>query len=313
LVDAPVSADWLEVSVCNEQASAEQIEDWLFEAGALSVTLRDTQDDDGDLAHAVLEPVPGEVRLWERVTLVGLFAGDTHPEQLRNALHLSAAIQELSLPDYQLAGLADREWERTWMDTFKPMQFGERFWICPTRQLPPDQDAINLRLDPGLAFGTGTHATTAQCLSWLGQKTANSLVPLADRTVIDYGCGSGVLAIASLLLGASKAWAVDIDEQALLSTRENAGHNGVSERLSIGQPALIDDVEADVVLANILFKPLMALAEAMACRVKPGGHLVLSGILEDQMEPLRLRYNHHFEFSPGQVSDGWALMTATRR
>lgn len=308
-----MSAEWLEVTVRCEKSTADQLEDWLFESGALSVTLRDSQDDDGDLAHAVLEPEPGEVRLWEQVTLVGLFARDTHLEELRNALHLSAAIHELALPDYQLAGLPDREWERTWMDTFKPMQFGERFWICPTEHVPPDKDALNLRLDPGLAFGTGTHATTAQCLSWLGQQTAHSLEPLANRTVIDFGCGSGVLAIAALLLGASKAWAVDIDEQALLSTRENAAQNGVSERLLVGQPVLVDGVQVDIVLANILFKPLMALSDVMASAVKPDGYLVLSGILEDQMEPLRLRYNQHFKFAPGQATDGWALMTATRR
>lgn len=308
-----MSAEWLEVTVRSEKSTANQLEDWLFEAGALSVTLHDSQDDDGDLTHAVLEPVPGEVRLWEQVTLVGLFARETAPEELRNALLLSAAIHEQALPDYQLTGLEDREWERTWMDTFKPMQFGERFWICPTEHLPPDKDAINLRLDPGLAFGTGTHATTAQCLSWLGLQTAKSLEPIAGRTVIDYGCGSGVLAIAALLLGASKVWAVDIDEQALLSTRENAAQNGVSDRLLIGQPELVDGVQADIMLANILFKPLIALADVMASAVKPGGHLILSGILEDQMEPLRLRYNQHFEFAPGQATDGWALMTATRR
>lgn len=308
-----MSSEWLEVTVRSEQGTAEQLEGWLFEAGALSVTLRDSHEDDGDLSHAVLEPVPGEVRLWEQVTLVGLFARDMHPEELRNALHLSAAIHELALPSYQLDALADREWARTWMDTFKPMQFGERFWICPTEHSPPDSDAINLRLDPGLAFGTGTHATTAQCLSWLGEQTSRSLEPLKGRTVIDYGCGSGVLAIAALLLGASKAWAVDIDEQALLATRENARQNGVSERLLVGQPVLVESVEADIVLANILFKPLMALADTMALAVKPGGALIMSGILEDQMDALRLRYNNDFEFALGQATDGWALMTATRR
>lgn len=307
-----MSNDWQEVTVRAEKSDVEQLEQWLFESGALSVTLRDSHSDD-DLTHAVLEPVPGEVRLWEQVTLVGLYAHETTPEQLHNALLLSAAIHELALPEYQLDALADREWERTWMDTFKPMRFGERFWICPTRQEPPDSDAINLRLDPGLAFGTGTHATTAQCLEWLGAQTARSLSPLSSRTVIDYGCGSGVLAIAALLLGASRAWAVDIDDQALLSTRENALHNGVAERLEIGQPDLVGDVVADIVLANILFKPLMGLADVMASTVKPGGCLILSGILEDQMEALQLRYNQYFEFAPGQATDGWALMTATRR
>lgn len=307
-----MSDDWLEVTLQGKQTDVDTLEDWLFEAGALSVTLRDSEDDD-DIAHAVLEPVPGEVRLWDEVTLVGLFAQDSTPAQVQDALHLSAAIQGLSVPVYRISTLGDREWERAWMDNFRPMQFGEKLWICPTQQVAPDPDAVTIRLDPGLAFGTGTHATTAQCLAWMGEKTKETLMPFEGMSVIDYGCGSGVLAIAALMLGAKEAWAVDIDEQAILATRINAEQNKVLENIQVGQPEILGSVTVDVLMANILFKPLMSLADNLAQNVRPGGALVLSGILEEQMEPLRLRYNDNFEFAPNQVQDGWALMTAIRR
>lgn len=304
--------DWLEVTAKTGKDTVEELENWFFEAGALSVTLRDS-DEDEDLSHAVLEPVPGEVRLWDAVTVVALFSRETTPEDLQNALHLSAAVNGVTIPVYTMSTLGDQAWERSWMDTFKPMQFGAGFWICPTAQAVPDEHAVTLRLDPGLAFGTGTHATTAQCLHWLGQHTKHSLKPFAGMQVVDFGCGSGVLAIAALLLGADHAWAVDIDEQALSASRSNALQNGVLDQLSVGQPELVSAITADILMANILFKPLMELADKLAQNVKPGGRLLLSGILADQMDALRMRYNANFEFDPGQVQDGWAMMTATRR
>lgn len=305
-------ADWLEVTLATTRDEVEALEEWLFEAGALSVTLQDSHDDD-DLTHAVLEPVPGEVRLWEEVTLIGLFARETELEQLHDALYLAAAINGLAVPPFSVSRLQEREWERTWMDTFKPMQFGEHFWICPTEQSPPDASAINLRLDPGMAFGTGTHATTAQCLAWMGAQTARTLRPLQGQRVIDYGCGSGVLAIAALLLGADKVWAVDIDPQALTATHDNARHNGVLDRLEIGMPDLVNEMSVELVLANILFKPLMDLADKLTAAVVPGGCLIVSGILQEQVQPLQDRYGAHFDFEPDQARDGWALMTAIRR
>jgi ribosomal protein L11 methyltransferase len=305
-------ADWFEVTLQTSRTEAEVLEQWLFDAGALSVTLRDGCDDE-DLSHAVLEPAPAEVRLWETVTLVGLFPRDTPLAKLHDSLYLSAAVLGLAMPAFRITTLAEREWARAWMDDFHPMQFGEHFWICPTGQAPPDTSAINLRLDPGMAFGTGTHATTAQCLAFLGAMTARSLRPLQGCRVIDYGCGSGVLAIAALLLGADSAWAVDIDPQALTATHDNAVQNGVIDRLKTGQPDLVDGIVVELVLANILFKPLMDLTDSLARATCKGGRLVVSGILEEQMEPLRLRYNEHFEFETGQARDGWALMTAIRR
>lgn len=308
-----MAEDWLEVSVDGARESAEVLEQWLFDAGALSVTLSDSVDDE-HLSHAVLEPVPGEVRLWADVTLVGLFAQASTESDVKASLHATASAAGVNpMPTCRMQRLADQAWERTWMDSFKPMRFGHRLWICPTQTPAVDEDAITLKLDPGLAFGTGTHATTAQCLEWLGAQTKNDLQPLAGKTVIDYGCGSGILAIAALLLGAEHAWAVDIDEQALQATGENATTNHVTERLSIGQPGILDEVAADILLANILFQPLMQLADSLARRVRSGGSLVMSGILQEQMEPLRMRYNDNFLFAKGQCSDGWALMSATRR
>ena len=307
-----MDSDWIEVSAQCPRHLADTLEAWLFESGALSVTLKDSLNDE-HLAHAVLEPVPGEVRLWNDVTLVGLFAQERTEQQIHEALSAAANASALAVPAYSLAPLQDQIWERSWMDNFKPMQFGHRLWICPTHDDPVDPQAITLRLDPGMAFGTGTHATTAQCLRWLGRQTENTLQPLAGKTVVDYGCGSGVLAIAALLLGASHAWAVDIDEQAVKATHNNAVANGVADRLSVGQPDITEGVIVDVLMANILFKPLMELADTMAQRLCSGGTLVMSGILEDQIPPLRTQYTADFQFSADNNCDGWALMTAIRR
>lgn len=307
-----MTEDWLEVILRTHRDEVESFEDWLFAAGALSVTLRDSFDDE-DLTHAVLEPVPGEVRLWDEVTLIGLFSQETTQSQLQDALYLSAAMSDIAVPVHRVSTLGEREWERTWLDSFHPMQFGERLWICPTEHSIPDPEAVTIRLDPGLAFGTGTHATTAQCLAWMGAKTSQSVTPFAGQTVIDFGCGSGVLAIAALMLGAQEAWAVDIDEQAILATKSNAAQNAVSAKIHVGQPLIVGAFEVDILLANILFKPLMELVDHLAACVKPGGSLVLSGILEEQVEQLRLSYNDYFEFAPTQAQDGWALMSAVRR
>ena len=303
---------WLEARVDAADTDADVLEDWLFAAGALSVTVKDAVGDD-ELEHAVLEPLPGEVRLWTSVSLVGLFDKGSSEQATAVALKQSAADAGMPCPEFQIGRLRDQVWERTWMESFKPMRFGHQLWICPTAIEPPDATAINIRLDPGMAFGTGTHATTAQCLEWLGEQTMSDLQPLKDKLVIDYGCGSGVLGIAALLLGAKHVWAVDIDEQALLATRENAITNNVQGRLSIGQPELIQGVSADIVLANILFKPLMDLVDTISAATSHGGALILSGILENQIEPLRMRYTHAFDFTAARASDGWALMSATRR
>jgi len=251
-------------------------------------------------AALCLEPRPGEVRLWNTLHLVGLFPQGMAIEVVETALRLAAAALDMAPDTHQISLRADEVWERSWMQDFKPMQFGPHFWICPSHSEPVDPTAINLLLDPGLAFGSGTHATTAQCLEWLAsqgpeQTSGGGKQVFEGLRVVDYGCGSGVLAIAAAMLGASDVWAVDIDEQA------------------VGEPGLIDGLEADIVLANILFQPLMELADVLRDLVRPGGSLILSGIRTEQIEPLHLRYTQEFGFSPSRQREGWALMTATRR
>lgn len=309
---------WPEVGVQATPAQAEALEGWLFEAGALTVTLHDARADD-DIEHAILEPLPGEMRLWDRLTLVGLFAQGVEVAALELSLAESAVALGIALPDYRVSRLPDRVWERVWMENFRPMQFGPRLWIFPTHVPVGDLDAVTLRLDPGLAFGSGTHATTALCLERLARDTCDTLTPLAGCRVLDYGCGSGVLGIAAALLGAAHVTAIDIDPQALDATTTNASLNAIDKRLVAGKPALLsraagdDEPPFDVLVANILMAPLESLAETFAELLAPGGTLVLSGLLESQSESLRLRYNPWFEFAPGKSRDGWALLEATRR
>jgi len=304
--------DWPEVRVAALRTTADTLESWLFAAGALSVTYSDELTDK-DLSHAVLEPAPGEVKLWDALELVGLFAQDQAIADIEAALQLAAHGLGLKLPDYRTSLLQDSVWEQSWMADFVPMQFGARFWICPSHSDAIDADAINLKLDPGLAFGTGTHATTALCLNWLAQNTGQTLTPFKGLSVIDYGCGSGVLAIAAALLGAEQVLAVDIDEQAIDATRRNAAANGVAQRIHVGNPSLANGECVDLLLANILFQPLLQLADSFSASVRTGGALILSGLLKAQVEPLRLRYNEAFDFQPGRSHEGWALMAAIRR
>ena len=275
------NTSWPEVVVQASPATAEALENWLFAAGALSITYRDQQD------QPILEPAPGEVPLWDEISLIGLFAQGSNEASIQDALQLAAVSEQLPLPAYQIQALQDKPWERSWMDDFKPMQFGANLWVCPSHHSPPEPDAITVMLDPGLAFGTGTHATTSQCLAWLGnlsQNTDNN--PLKGKSVIDFGCGSGVLGIAAALLGAQTVYAVDIDEQALIATRQNADANGVGEQLQISDAEHLKQLQVDVLLANILFEPLTQLADDFAKMVRPGGLLVMSGILLEQVEPL---------------------------
>jgi ribosomal protein L11 methyltransferase len=209
--------------------------------------------------------------------------------------------------------LADRAWEREWLKDFRPMRFGQRLWICPGGQRPAPQaltDSVEpclIELDPGLAFGTGTHATTALCLEWLDS------AQLHGKRVIDYGCGSGVLAIAALKLGAAAALAIDIDPQALIATRDNAQRNQVAERLTVADPGSAPRAAAEVLLANILAEPLLQLAPAFAEFVVAGGDAVLSGILQNQAAAVASRYAAWFDMDPVTVRDDWACLTGVRR
>ena len=299
-----VSGDWPEVRIATSVEHADSVEEWLFAAGALSVTFRDDKD------QPILEPAPGEVRLWDALNLVGLFAQGTSDDDVHAALLLSAAANGSQAPVYSLSRLQDTAWERTWMDSFKPMQFGERLWVCPSYEDVPVPSAVNVRLDPGLAFGSGTHPTTAQCLRYLGS-TSDTVLGL---NVIDFGCGSGILAVAAALLGASSVRAVDIDPQAIEATRRNSDDNNVSEVISCGLPAMLEGgAQCDVMLANILCEPLLNLAPQFADLIASGGTLVMSGVLVEQIDSIRLGYNQWFNFDQIESQDEWALLVASKR
>jgi ribosomal protein L11 methyltransferase len=265
-------------------------------AGAVAVTFTDLRDD------AVLEPAPGEVRLWPATRVQALFPGEVDADSARAALGTA-----LRLDAIQVETLADRAWEREWLRDFRPMRFGRRLWVCPHHDIVTDPDAVVVRLDPGLAFGTGTHATTALCLEWLDAH----LRP--GSTMIDFGCGSGVLAIAAARLGARTASAWDIDPQALMATRENADANGVGSSVRIVATENQLPAGSDIVVANILAATLCELASRIASLVRPDGRAVLSGILADQADDVTRAYDAWFHTAPFGIRDGWVCLDARRK
>ena len=273
------------------------LEDELIELGASSVTLEDAADD------PVLEPAPGETPLWPTIRLHALFDGEADANAIADAI---AAKFPLA-PRPRVTRVEDRAWEREWLKDFRPMRFGRRLWVCPGGQPAGDADAVRVELDPGLAFGTGTHPTTAMCLEWLDGRD------LRDRTVVDYGCGSGILAIAALKLGASSAHAVDIDPQALIATRENAVRNGIGSGLTVtGEPTL-PEAATDLLVANILAGPLVELAPRLAAAIRAGGELALSGVLAEQVDAVTAAYRPWFDITFTATRDGWGLIGGQRR
>lgn len=287
---------WIQLTFTTDKHDNEKSEQALLDAGALSVTLRDAEDD------PVLEPLPGEAPLWNKIILTGLFDADINTEALKHQIK-SELGKELVL---KVEALEDKDWVRAWMDDYKPMQFGERLWVCPKHLPPPEPDAVNLMLDPGLAFGTGTHPTTALCLQWLNDSDLN------NKQVLDFGCGSGVLAIAALLLGAEHCDGTDIDPQAIIASKDNAEANSVAEKLEVFLPEDMPDKQYDLVLANILAGPLTELSEQLANYCKPGGDIVLSGILESQSEKIIQAYSPWFELEPIAVKEEWIRVTGKR-
>lgn len=291
---------WLQLRIDTQREHCAALEDALMAAGAVSVTMQDRAD------QPILEPALGETPLWDNIRLTGLFDAGIDTDQ---AILLATANFGDTLPNYRWELLEDKDWEREWMDNFHPMRFGQRLWICPSWQPAPDHSAVNVMLDPGLAFGTGTHPTTSLCLQWLDS------IDLNGKTVIDYGCGSGVLGIAAKLLGACNVVAIDNDPQALIATRENAGRNNInSESL---QTLLPDDMpgnyQADIIIANILAGPLVELAATIAARVKPEGRLALSGILDSQAQTLSRHYAPFFNVMDPIRQQDWVLLSAIKR
>ncbi len=268
-----------------------------FEAGAMAVTLTDSRDD------AVLEPAPGEVRLWPATRISALFDDALAPETIRARLSESLGTAAAGA---QLEKVADRAWEREWLKDFHPMRFGRRLWVAPHHADVSSAEAVIVRLDPGLAFGTGTHPTTALCLEWLDASFETG------GTVIDYGCGSGILALAAARLGAARVDCFDIDPQALLATADNAQRNGLAGCIHLHGDADQLPHGAALLIANILAGPLCALAPRFATLVRPGGRIVLAGILEDQERDVTAAYRAWFDVVLSGEREGWVLLSGTR-
>ncbi len=296
---------WQEVILDVPQADVETCEDALLGAGALSVTLEEL----GDVP--VLEPAPGEAPLWAEVRVVGLFEGDVNPADIVGQLHASLRPQLLGSFDHRY--LDDQDWVARTQADFPVQQYGARTWVVPAWAEAPEPDAAIVRLDPGLAFGTGQHETTALCLEWLDTQAADG--NLDDRTALDIGCGSGILALAALQLGAKTAWGTDIDPQALKASGDNAALNGIDEeRLTLTLPeGLPADQTFDVLIANILANPLIELAPTLAHHLKAGGRFALSGVLTHQAETVAAAWAAQgLTIDTIDTKGNWALITGHR-
>lgn len=292
---------WIELSLTIHSDQQERIELALEDLGALSVTLLDAED------HPIFEPRPGETPVWPTIKLAALFDVAVDRPGLVHAL--TDLVPDIAPDQIDFRDVEDADWVRAWMDTFQPMQFGRRLWIYPWTVEPPLDagDAVVVRLDPGLAFGTGTHPTTALCLEWLDG------LPLQGRSVLDYGCGSGVLAIAALKLGAAHVIGVDLDPQALEASRDNAERNGVAANLELVLPQHFVAVPQDVLVANILAGPLVELAPLFARACKPGAPFALSGILAGQHDEVLVRYAEWFDDLAVAQREDWVRISGTRK
>jgi|TARA_B110000902_G_scaffold267258_1_gene359601 ribosomal protein L11 methyltransferase len=291
---------WIQLIIDVTPTQTEALEDGLLELGAASVTYQDKAD------QPIYEPLPGETPLWNKTTLTAMFEAETDITSVIAALKPALGFD---LPKHKVEILEDKDWVREWMKDYHAICFGQRLWICPSWQQPPEPSAVNLMLDPGLAFGSGTHPTTALCMRWLdGQE-------LTGKTVIDYGCGSGVLAVAALLLGASSAHCVDIDPQALIATLDNANRNKLDlAKIYTAIPADFDtSTSAEVVIANILATPLIELSSLIASLVKPQGDLILSGILPQQAATVMQAYAQWIDFEPPLEDDGWIRLAGKKQ
>ncbi len=289
---------WNQVSVDVADAQSEVATAVLESAGALSVTLQDAGDE------LLIEPDPDASPLWKTVRLIALFAPDAELAGVQQQLRACLADSQLEV---RVEVLADRDWSTTWREGLHPMCFGKRLWVCPTDVACPQDDAVVVRLDPGNAFGSGTHATTAMCLEWLDSH------PPRGRTVIDYGCGSGILAIAAAKLGAVSVHAVDIDAQAITVCRDNARLNGIHSGFNVQLPVDFAPPQADLVIANILANPLQELAGELAAMLNPGGTILLTGILADQSDAVVVAYQSWIDFDTPLVRDEWVLLAGTKK
>ncbi|MEB5526990.1 50S ribosomal protein L11 methyltransferase [Vibrio cholerae] len=291
---------WIQIKLNATNDNAEAIGDMLMEeTRAVSVTFLDAKD------TPVFEPLPGETRLWGDTDVVALYEADMDTSLILQQIKASNMLAEGFA--HKVEQVEDKDWEREWMDNFHPMQFGRRLWICPSWREVPDPQAVNVMLDPGLAFGTGTHPTTALCLEWLDN------LDLSGKTVIDFGCGSGILAIAAIKLGAAKVIGIDIDPQALLASKDNAARNGVEDQIDVYLPKdQPEGLVADVVVANILAGPLRELSPIIKGLLKPGGQLAMSGILDTQAESVAEFYRDDLELDPIAEKSEWCRISGRK-
>ena len=290
---------WHQLSITVEKNIASQVSDFFTALGAVSVTYMDAED------QPVYEPKPGETRIWDATRVIALFEIDAETKLVKKILFDS--FPESAIANWHQERLEDQVWERSWMKYFKPMKFGDRLWVCPTGQEKLEPQTVCMTLDPGLAFGTGTHPTTALCLEWLAENE------IQGKTVIDYGCGSGILAVAAALLGAETIHAVDIDPQALTATQDNASKNGVRHLIKTCTPENFSPILADILLANILAKPLTELSKQLANRVKANGHLILSGILKNQANSIIDRYQSFFTMETPVYCEDWCRLNGVKK
>lgn len=288
---------WLQLRLDTRRDDIETLEDRLLASGAVAVTFEDNAD------QPLLEPGVGETPLWNLTRLTGLYPADTDMAKVLRQL----PDELLRDANVRVEILEDKDWEREWMQHYHPMRFGRRLWVCPSWLEPPDPGAVNLLLDPGLAFGTGTHPTTALCLAQLDSMALNG------ATVVDYGCGSGILAVAALKLGATLALGVDNDPQALAASRDNAARNAITpDQLHVAAPGRVDRQHwarrADVVIANILAGPLVELSATLLDFLQPNGTLLLSGLLHHQGEAVCAHYAAHLRLTVAGEKDGWICL-----
>jgi ribosomal protein L11 methyltransferase len=295
-----IKMPWIQLRLSANEETAEKYSDWLSACGAQAVTFIDAKD------TPIYEPLPGdEVIYWNNTVVMGLYDASHDMDKVLN--YLKGIHPDKANMVYKLEQLEDKDWEREWMDNFHPMKFGQRLWICPSWRDVPDPTAVNVMLDPGLAFGTGTHPTTALCLTWLDG------LDLEGKTVVDFGCGSGILSLAALKLGAKKVIGIDIDPQALQASLENAKRNQCEDRLELFLPKDQPEFKADVVVANILAGPLRELAPVIIEYVTSNGVLALSGVLEEQAEQLQTIYGEFCQMDAITVQDEWVRLSGVRK
>lgn len=288
---------WIQINVGTTEKKAPKISNILSGFGAQSVTYMDKED------MPVYEPAPGETKLWTKTMVTGLFEADINPQPIIDFLTKTYG-KKITL---RVEQLEDKDWVREWMDNFHPIKCGNKLWICPSWCEIPDKNAVNVMLDPGLAFGTGTHPTTYMCLCWLDS------LDFTNKKVIDFGCGSGILAVSAIKLGAQEVYGIDIDPQAIEASLENAKRNNCADQIKLYLPnETPSELQADILVANILAGSLRELAPTIAGMVKPNGVFAISGIINSQVEEITQIYQKYFKLNPPVLKEEWCLISGVK-